>query len=169
MKNLRRFVLTLSVLLCCTYNIMAQQDSTKLDDFDQLIRIGAICQDDTQSYSTGTGTCAQHGGVKHWLYASKNAYAKAAGYLPAIASNDLVKFTPRELEIIKALDGDLKTFRKGKAQEQANALAEREAQQEEDWRKSNDRFFQTLLHGVILFLVLLLLLIVTYVVVRKVI
>lgn len=30
-------------------------------------RIGAICSDGWQSYSTGRGTCSHHGGVDHWL------------------------------------------------------------------------------------------------------
>ena len=31
-------------------------------------RIGAICNDGWRSYSTGSGTCSNHGGVDYWLY-----------------------------------------------------------------------------------------------------
>lgn len=32
-------------------------------------RIGAVCMDGTRSYSTGSGTCSNHGGVDYWLHA----------------------------------------------------------------------------------------------------
>lgn len=32
------------------------------------VRIGAICNDGTESTSTGRGTCSHHGGVNYWLY-----------------------------------------------------------------------------------------------------
>ncbi len=31
-------------------------------------RIGAICQDGWESFSTGSGTCSHHGGVDYWKY-----------------------------------------------------------------------------------------------------
>lgn len=31
-------------------------------------RVGAICNDGTQSEATGSGACSHHGGVKCWLY-----------------------------------------------------------------------------------------------------
>ncbi len=31
-------------------------------------RIGAVCWDGSMSYSTGSGTCSHHGGVREWLY-----------------------------------------------------------------------------------------------------
>jgi len=31
-------------------------------------RVGAICKDESRSYSTGRGTCSWHGGVRYWLY-----------------------------------------------------------------------------------------------------
>lgn len=31
-------------------------------------RIGAICEDGTRSYATGSGACSWHGGVGEWLY-----------------------------------------------------------------------------------------------------
>ena len=31
-------------------------------------RIGAICNDGTQSSATGSGACSYHGGVMCWLY-----------------------------------------------------------------------------------------------------
>jgi hypothetical protein len=33
-------------------------------------RVGAKCQDGSTSYSTGSGTCSHHGGVRSW----KNEY-----------------------------------------------------------------------------------------------
>jgi len=35
-------------------------------------RIGAICNDGTRSYSTGSGTCSWHGGVDYWLYSGSS-------------------------------------------------------------------------------------------------
>ena len=32
------------------------------------VRVGAICNDGSRSYSTGSGTCSWHGGVHYWLY-----------------------------------------------------------------------------------------------------
>jgi len=34
----------------------------------QRIRIGAICNDGTESYATGSGACSHHGGVNCWKY-----------------------------------------------------------------------------------------------------
>lgn len=31
-------------------------------------RVGAICNDGTQSEATGSGACSHHGGVRCWLY-----------------------------------------------------------------------------------------------------
>jgi hypothetical protein len=31
-------------------------------------RVGAICNDGTQSDATGSGACSHHGGVKCWMY-----------------------------------------------------------------------------------------------------
>ncbi len=31
-------------------------------------RVGAICNDGTSSYSTGSGTCSHHNGVRSWRY-----------------------------------------------------------------------------------------------------
>jgi hypothetical protein len=31
-------------------------------------RMGAICNDGTQSSATGSGACSHHGGVSCWLY-----------------------------------------------------------------------------------------------------
>jgi len=31
-------------------------------------RIGAVCRDGTNSYSTGSGTCSHHNGVSRWKY-----------------------------------------------------------------------------------------------------
>lgn len=32
------------------------------------VRTGAICKDGWRSYSTGSGTCSHHGGVRTWTY-----------------------------------------------------------------------------------------------------
>lgn len=31
-------------------------------------RIGATCRDGSSSYSTGSGTCSHHNGVRNWKY-----------------------------------------------------------------------------------------------------
>jgi hypothetical protein len=31
-------------------------------------RSGAICNDGSRSYATGSGACSHHGGVDHWVY-----------------------------------------------------------------------------------------------------
>lgn len=35
-------------------------------------RIGAICNDGSESKAIGRGACSHHGGVKRWLYKSKD-------------------------------------------------------------------------------------------------
>ena len=31
-------------------------------------RVGAVCEDGTRSYATGSGACSYHGGVCYWIY-----------------------------------------------------------------------------------------------------
>lgn len=63
-----------------TYNSNSQSDYTseyeyvEYDDYEYensdegKVRVGAICNDGTRSYSTGSGTCSHHGGVAYWIY-----------------------------------------------------------------------------------------------------
>ena len=60
-----------------TYNSNSKSDYTSEYDYDDYdyenstegkIRVGAICNDGTRSYSTGSGTCSHHGGVAYWIY-----------------------------------------------------------------------------------------------------
>jgi hypothetical protein len=37
-------------------------------------RIGAICNDGTQSSATGSGACSHHGGVSCWLYSDGSCH-----------------------------------------------------------------------------------------------
>jgi hypothetical protein len=49
-------------------------------------RIGAICQDGWESFSTGSGTCSHHGGVDYWKYPLVNYhYADPNPYYITIA------------------------------------------------------------------------------------
>ncbi len=44
-------------------------------------RIGAICKDGWESFSTGSGTCSHHGGVDYWKYPLVNYhYANPVQY-----------------------------------------------------------------------------------------
>lgn len=44
-------------------------------------RIGAICRDGWESFSTGSGTCSHHGGVDYWKYPIVNYhYANPVQY-----------------------------------------------------------------------------------------
>ena len=59
---IKGFVFKLSVLfvlvsfLACFYTNVTRE------------RVGATCEDGWQSYSTGSGTCSDHGGVETWEY-----------------------------------------------------------------------------------------------------
>lgn len=49
-------------------------------------RIGAICRDGWESFSTGSGTCSHHGGVDYWKYPLVNYhYANPLPYYITIA------------------------------------------------------------------------------------
>jgi len=37
-------------------------------------RIGAVCNDGTQSSATGSGACSWHGGVACWLYSDGSCH-----------------------------------------------------------------------------------------------
>lgn len=48
------------------------ESDNEYDDYENStvgkVRVGAICNDGTRSYSTGSGTCSHHGGVNYWIY-----------------------------------------------------------------------------------------------------
>ena len=59
-------------LATAAVSLNTEQQSGQLHQFQGIYRVGAICNDGTQSSATGSGACSHHGGVRCWLYSDGN-------------------------------------------------------------------------------------------------
>jgi hypothetical protein len=72
MKTIRLIIsgllLTASMFLATAATPLQVGQKDGLRQFQGIYRVGAICNDGTQSSATGSGACSHHGGVNCWLY-----------------------------------------------------------------------------------------------------
>ncbi len=62
------FLGTLAQVAPATPSHFGQSDGLRQFQASQRYRIGALCNDGTESGATGSGACSHHGGVNCWLY-----------------------------------------------------------------------------------------------------
>ncbi|KKL78476.1 hypothetical protein LCGC14_2024460 [marine sediment metagenome] len=69
MKHIRLWTFMVAAALMLSLNtIGCSKDNSSTAPTEGRQRIGAVCNDGTQSSATGSGACSSHGGVNHWLY-----------------------------------------------------------------------------------------------------